>query len=89
MQGEAQDIHNSGGAGEEQLFQDCAEESLIWVLIFLFPFAFKLPLNVFLSWKKEHNTLILVSVQAIFGLCSKQFQGIVQVLLVLCKFLPP
>lgn len=39
--------------------------------------------------KKEHNALILVSVQAIFGFCSKQFQGTVQVLLVLCKFPPP
>lgn len=40
MQGEAQDIHKSGGAGMGQLFQDCVEEiqSLICILI-LFPSA--------------------------------------------------
>lgn len=92
MQGEAQDIHESGGAGMGQLFQDCVEEiqSLLCVLIFIplcsltsiAHFALLQHWTYQIKRSKMHPFMFLSSI------CSKQFQEVVQVLLVLCEFPP-
>lgn len=77
MQGEAQDIHKSGAAGMDQLFQDCVEKihSLILVLIFI-PLCFLTSTDyLFLSCstkqiRKKRNKMHWFSFFS--SICSKQ-----------------
>lgn len=89
MQGEAQDIHKSGGAGMGQLFQDCVEEiqSLLCVLIFI-PLCSLTSIAHFAllqHWTYQKKRSKMHPFMFLSSICSKQFQEVVQVLLVLAS----